>query len=412
MVFSTVAMQLISILTIPILARLFSPESFGTHGSYRSLIIIISLILSFSLELAVVLPKGDFEKVRVYLTTFITVFSTAAIILILYYCALFFFNIDFFTFLFNKSDSSYIYIVLLGAILVAITNLNQSRLVSLKMFKKIAISRFILPLFFFIFSIFFYYLDFKFSGLIYAQIVAYLFLFFFLQKFIKLNFKSINKLVIKSIYKKYREIPLFTFPNSLLNTISLNLPLIILGILYSDTVVGYYAIGVKLVSLPVSFVSSSFSQIFYKKCVDLFNHSIDDLFPFVKKVMFILLGIGLIVFLFIYLLIPYLVPFFLGEQWLDSIKYLQYICFWQALMLVNSPVSTIAILLKKQKPLLFFQILYLLFRTLALWFPFHLGFSAKDSVLYYSITGVLFNFYLFYFLLKITYNFKKLNVGL
>jgi O-antigen/teichoic acid export membrane protein len=92
----------------------------------------------------------------VYLTTFITVFSTAAIILILYYCALFFFNIDFFTFLFNKSDSSYIYIVLLGAILVAITNLNQSRLVSLKMFKKIAISRFILPLFFFIFSIFFY----------------------------------------------------------------------------------------------------------------------------------------------------------------------------------------------------------------------------------------------------------------
>ena len=94
MVFSTVAMQLISILTIPILARLFSPESFGTHGSYRSLIIIISLILSFSLELAVVLPKGDFEKVRVYLTTFITVFSTAAIILILYYCALFFFNIE------------------------------------------------------------------------------------------------------------------------------------------------------------------------------------------------------------------------------------------------------------------------------------------------------------------------------
>ena len=36
MVFSTVAMQLISILTIPILARLFSPESFGTPATSAS----------------------------------------------------------------------------------------------------------------------------------------------------------------------------------------------------------------------------------------------------------------------------------------------------------------------------------------------------------------------------------------
>jgi lipopolysaccharide exporter len=406
MVFSTVLMQIISIGTIPILSRLFSPKSFGIHGTYRSTIIIVSIILTLCMEMAIVLPKGDFEKKRIYLTTFFTLLSTTIILLLIYYLFIFF-DVNLLSNIYQNKNNSFIFLILIGSALIGLTNMNQSRLVSLKMFKEIALSRFILPSMFFLFAVLFYYSGYNFEGLVYAQILAYIVLFLFLHKFIKLNFKIFNFRIFKEVFKKYKEIPIFTFPNTLLNTISLNLPLIILGVLYNDTVVGYYAIGVKLVSLPVSFISSSFTQVFYKKTIDLYNDNRNKFHVFVKKTMFGLLAIGIIIFSIIYFLIPQLVPLFLGSQWVESVDYLQFICFWQALMLVNSPVASIAILLKKQKQLLIFQILYLITRSFALWYPYYLGLTAKDSVLFYAITGVVFNIYLFGFLLKISRKSKN-----
>lgn len=401
MVFSTVGMQLIGIATIPILSRLFSPDDFGVHGTYRSIIIIISIVLSLNLELAIVLPKEDREKAKIYLSSLFVIISNLFFLTILYFIIRFVFHYDVIEALFDSSSNWLILSVFIGATLVALTNLDQSRLVSSKMFKQIAISRFILPIAFFIIALIFYSLSFNIYALIFSQLIAYGLLWLFLQKFIDYDFKTFSFVNLKQTFAEYKEIPLYTFPNSFLNAVSINLPLILLAFLYNDTVVGYYAVGVKLVSLPVSFISSSFTQIFYKQSVDLYNSNKTSLFPFVRKVMLILLSIGVVGFFVIYLLIPLAVPFFLGSQWSDATIYLQYICFWQALMLVNSPVSSLTILLKKQRSLLVFQIFYLLFRILALWLPFYFMMGAENSIFAYAVVGVIFNLYLFVFLYKI-----------
>jgi len=401
MVLSTIAMQLIAISTIPILTRLFSPEVFGYHSTYRATLVILSIIFTLKLETAIVLPKLDENKRKIYLSSITNVIIIVVLLTIFYY-SLRFLNFDILLKAFDISDFELFLLVLLGSLFVGFTNIDQSRLVSLKHFKTIAISRLILPLSFFFISILLFYFYNNYLSLIISQLITYFFLFLFFKNKVELNLKGFSKNIYFCTLSKYNDIIKYTSTNSLLNTISLNVPSLILLSLFGAKILGFYAIGAKLISLPSQFISASFSQVFYKKSVDIYNYKPEKLYPFVKKIMLTLLLIGVVTFTIAYFLVPYLVPLFLGSDWVGAIEIMQYICLWQALMIVNGPVSTLTILLNKQKELLIFNALLLIFRVFSIWYPFHLGFEAKYSILSFALVGLLFNSFLFFYFLNIS----------
>lgn len=408
MVLSTIIMQLIALLTLPVLSRLFTPENFGLHATFRASLVILSIIVTLKLETAIVLPKTYLGKNKVYNTSIINVLVITLVLVFLYFI-LKLFHVDLMELVFNRDDFRILLLVIFGSFFLALTSINQSMLVSLKKFKKIAVSRLILPIGFFLFSILFYFVSDNSLNLLFAQLFAYIVLFYYLQKNISINFKNFYKSNYFSVIKKYSDIVKYTSSTSLMNTVSLNIPSLLLLGFFGAEFLGFYAIGAKLISLPSQFISASFSQVFYKKVVDIHNSNPSHLYSFVRKVMYSLLAIGIIVFTVVYFVLPYIIPFILGPSWVPAIEIMQYLCLWQALRIVNGPTSTLTILLNKQKKLLIFEIMFLVVRIVSIWLPFYMGYSAIFSILSFAITGVIFNSYLFLFLLRIARRTSFIN---
>lgn len=401
MILSTAGTQLIVILTIPILTRLFNPDIFGYHSTYRSILVILAILMTLKLETALVLSKSILRSTNIFLTT-LTNISLVSVFSLVIYFVLKLIGIDLLEMTFGFSSFFLLFIVVAGAILVALSNVSQNVLVSQNNFKSISLSKLIVPVFFFLISLLFFLIFDTVLSLIIAHFLAYVLLNIYLKSRYKMNFSKFSSFIYKSTLIKYKEIVAFTSSNSLLNSVSTNLPAILLLGFYGATPLGFYAIGSKIIALPSQLVSASLSQVFYKKFVDIYNSDKTRLFQFVKNTYIKFLTLGLIIFGIIYFIIPFIIPFFLGDEWIEAIPIIKYLCFWQALVIANSPMSTLTILLSKQKQLLVYQASLLLGRFLALWVPFSLGLSFNNAILVYALVGLFFNFILMLFLLHIS----------
>ncbi|GGE00633.1 hypothetical protein GCM10011312_25100 [Planktosalinus lacus] len=400
MILSTVGMQVIAILTIPILSRFFSPDIFGYHATYRSILVILSIFLTLKLETAIVLPKSSKIKNTLFLATITNIVVISCILIFIYFVFLLA-GLDFLDLVFGITGSLLFLLVLLGSILVALSNTSQSVLVSQDKFKSLSISRLILPTSFFLVSLLLFYTFNNSISLIIGHFFSYILLNIFLKSKFKINYVGYSKQLYKLSLKKYKDIVQYTSSNALVNTISNNIPSLVLLGFYGATPLGFFAVGAKIISIPSQLISGSLSQIFYKKFADIYNERASELYSFVKKVYFGLLLFGIIVFGTAYLIIPYIIPLLLGEGWIEAIPIMKYLCFWQALVIANSPISTLTIVLNKQKVLLFYESFLLISRFIALWLPFYYGLTFNKAILCYALVGVFFNVILGFYLIKI-----------
>lgn len=73
--------------------------------------------------------------------------------------------------------------------------------------------------------------------------------------------------------KQHSKFPIFSTWSGLLNTVSVQLPPIILGLYFSTTVVGYYSSGYRLVSLPMGLLGGSIAQVFFPAAAKEYNET-------------------------------------------------------------------------------------------------------------------------------------------
>ena len=101
-----------------------------------------------------------------------------------------------------------------------------------------------------------------------AQSVAFL-LFIFL--FIRLYGKTIKQVKIKSfknIIKKYWQFPTFMMTGKLLNSLTYNVPILVLSGYYSMSELGQYAFVNKIVNVPFAVIISALTQTFLQKFIN------------------------------------------------------------------------------------------------------------------------------------------------
>ncbi|MBP5470302.1 MAG: oligosaccharide flippase family protein, partial [Candidatus Riflebacteria bacterium] len=81
----TVIAQIIGVITVPIISRFFGPEAYGTAALFTSITGVIAVVCCWRYELAIVIPEKDEEAASVFfvslfatlITTILTVIITA-----------------------------------------------------------------------------------------------------------------------------------------------------------------------------------------------------------------------------------------------------------------------------------------------------------------------------------------------
>lgn len=358
--------QALMILVAPILTRLYSPEDFGVYALYTSIASIFAVFACLSYDFAIVLPEQDADATNVLGLSILACLGMCGLTLIL--IALF--RIQVANFL-NAPNLAiclwFIPLSVLGAGHFKAFNYWSTRR---KQFKRLAarqitqstitsatqigigVTSYVGP-----------------GGLISASIIGQLAATGRLAwqigkdegEFLKscISFKDLKRMAIR--YKKF---PLYDSWSGLFNTASTMLPALLLGYFFSPAVVGFYALGQRVLSVPMGVIGGAIAQVFYPRATKADRDG--ELSKVTLDMFERLLAIGFVPLMLITVVAPDLFALVFGERWWTAGQYVRWMSLWLFFQFVSSPLSSVYYVLERQQNLLNFNLVMFLTRLLVI----------------------------------------------
>ena len=203
------------------------------------------------------------------------------------------------------------------------------------------------------------------------------------------------------VLKRYSNFPKFDIWSALLNTSSTTLPIFILSIYFDSTILGYYSLAFMVSTLPLGLIGNAIGQVFFQKAAEAKNISQTKLTETVEKTIKPLIFLSLFPTIVLALIGPVLFGVIFGNGWQESGTYVRYLSFWICVVFISAPFSTLIIIFQKQKINLFFNIIDLLGRSIALMIGAISG-NALIAIILFSIAGFIVNLIPFIYVLKLS----------
>ncbi len=204
--------------------------------------------------------------------------------------------------------------------------------------------------------------------------------------------------------KRHWKFPLIETLSALLNTISWQLPIFLLSAFFSTSIVGLYALGNRVLQLPMSFIGGSIAQVFFQRAAEA---RIEDKLPYlVENVFKVLVLIGLLPMIVLTLIGRDLFAVIFGPVWSEAGVYVQMLGIYTFFWFISSPLSMIYVVLEKQEFGMKFNIINILTRFLAIVAGGLLG-EPRISILLFAVAGLLVYSYLLYVIL----NFSGVSIA-
>jgi len=376
---ATVA-QIITLISIPILTRIYTPEDFGHIAIYLSIANIVAAFSTGRYELAIMLPKKRTEALAIFKGSFriafiISLISLIAIILLKS------FDHKFSSFI----EPFYFYFLPLSIFIVGLGNLFfqwytrekqfkiQANLKIIKSGSSSGVNVFLGLLY-----------NLKSLGLFFGHIagqgIQQIIFGLRFYKEEKNNLKIVDANLVKEQLKLNNNFPRFSAPMAFLNAISKDVLIYVFKMFFSTSLVGQYSNATKVISYPLELINQSFMTVFYQK-INETN----------KKLRFYLISyfgnfiIATIVMIPIVFWGEELFVFVLGNDWEIAGSIAKYMAPLTVASFAMRSVSNIFSLTRKNGILLIWQICYLVLILITIFISKSTNFEVM--LLYFSLVG-------------------------
>ena len=385
LVSGSVIAQILGILLIPVITRLYSPDDFGVFQLFLSISGILVIFSCLSYQLAIMLPKEDEDSANILALCciLITIISGISVGIFLIFS-------DWIGMILNTPEiSQYLVyvplIVFLDGLFIALTYWLSRK----KQFGLIATAQVVnsisgkgiqIGIGMYAASAF---------GLIIGLTVSYAASVAVIVRSIYEDlplFKKVTWDHIRNLAIRYKKFPLLTSWSSGANTLSTNIAPLLLAYYFTPEIVGYFAVANMVVFLPMGLLGSATSQVFFQKACDEKNKT-GSVAHIVREIQLRLISIGMFPMFVLMIIGADLFAFVLGSQWAVAGQYAGILAPWLLFVFIASPLSTIFAVLERQTVDLSFNILILISRGVVLVIG---GLSGDPyiALLLYSITGV------------------------
>ncbi|WP_336882094.1 lipopolysaccharide biosynthesis protein [Priestia koreensis] len=351
---ATLISQLVIILSMPILTRMFLPSDMGEYQSLITVTAILSTLASFKYERAItILEEEDSLVLTIGCIIIASIFS-----LIIFLISIIFMNVSLIDSLIISLTT--LFMSIFQTLIFWVTKVNR--------IDKINISRIVKSLVTVLIHLLVGLLVINKNVLNIGYLGGYMLGSLMLISALYPFKNSISNFSVKNCYEillKQTNYIKYSAPSALLNIASQSLPIIILTNFFGSAAVGYFSLGQRALTLPISIISQSISQQIYQKCADMIikGESIKNFIENTCKYLFIvILGPSIV------LLVkgPLIFRLIFGENWISAGYYCQILAPWLLLVFVVSPLTLIFNIFNKQDWVLKFEICLFLLRLVSL----------------------------------------------
>lgn len=380
--------QFIPVLISPVISRIYSVEDIGVQGVVFSIVGFCWIFSTLRYDNVIIIdrlinPIRNFITVK-KITVITSFFLTLIIILFINQLSEYF----------NLNEP----LVLLMVPLIVYINASyelliiyNNRLQNFDNIAKIKVSQSSISG---IFQLVFGFMGLNYFGLILAPLISK-FVPYFKSKLFRIFFIK-PKLYKKDfiLIHKYKKFPLFDLPSSLINNLSLQLPIILLASNYSLVISGAYFMTQRVLQIPITLFSHSFLEVFKEKICDPKNQF--KLRKLMLDSFILILFISFVPFVLLFIFVDDLIVVFLGENWIMAAKFGKILVPSLFFRFISYPLSYIILLKQKQQINLIFNIISLAFVVIL--------FLSKIDV--YSLVMKLSIFFSLQSIIKILYSFS------
>ena len=387
----TTIAQAIPIAISPILTRIYTPEDFGVFALYLSVVMLFASLVAGRYELAILLPKRNGHAKFIMLAS--VIIGLFVSLILLFFIILFIDDIV--IILKSESIRFWLYLAPFNVFLMSVINsLNYwfNREKNYRVISSSSVVRSSVQGFSNIVLGFFAKIP---AGLILGTFLGGVTsLYFILKKGgLVIDRETFNKPRIFVLLKKYIRFPKYMIASGLLENLSSQMPVFLIGALFSTSFVGFFSLSQRIIRVPIMLIGSSIGQVFRQQAsYDLNEYGTCR--PVFIKTLKSLVYISTIPFLAFYFLAPDFFALVFGSEWRVAGDYAQIMTVLFYLQFITSPVSSMFMIAQKQNYDLYMQI-YLLISVIS---SFYLG--------YYTYGSIVASLYIFTFVYSLKYVFE------
>lgn len=389
----TVIAQVITFLMTPIITRIYGPTAYGVLGVFMSAVSIIGNTAALSYPQAIVLPKNEKEsnslvKISIVISVFMAIILALVIVL---------FN-DLIINIFNlHSIDKYLMLLPLIILFTGIKLVYQQVNLRNKNFEIIAQ---VVIIYTFVKNLSKILVGTVFptaTTLILISTFSILFQTILLIAKGNLNNNSQFSLTLNKddwhTAKKYKDFPLYRAPQTLFNSLSQNLPVMVFSIFFNPTIAGFYSLSKSILNIPINLISKSVGDALYPRLAKNYNANL-SIKNTLRKSTLTLVLLGIIPFGIIILFGPYLFELVFGSSWNIAGEFARWMSLWLYFMFISRPAITAIPILGMQKEYLFFEVFTAIGKLAGLLFGIYVHGDPLIAVFYFSIIAGILNFLL------------------
>lgn len=394
----TAIAQAFPIVFYPILGRLYSPSEFGLLATLSAITAILVVVGTAKYEGSILIAETKSDAANIIGFTLILSFIT---LLFAYFILLLMGNL--LTVWLKEPDIKLWLIVCpVSAFVIIIFNCYNEWCVKNKYYLHLATNKITNAAATTLGKLMFAFISLFGNGLVIGDVAGriisasgctYRFLKYDKPYFMNVSFKGMRMMALR-----YIEFPKYFLPAQILNTVGFSLPVFLIGSYFNSKEVGYYAMTLNVLSVPMSVLSLAIRDVFRQRaqqeyqqngnCRDIYNR------------LFRLLGIWSFTgTLLIFFLLPQVFSIALGSQWKIAGEYSQILLPMMAINFIGTALEGVLIISEKLKSILIWQIYYVFITVASLLLSSIIWNDIKVSLIFFSVgrsTAYIYYIYLSY----------------
>jgi O-antigen/teichoic acid export membrane protein len=306
----TVVAQAIPLLASLAIARLFSPQSFGEYSLWLGVSLIISVFITLRLETLIAVVEPGKDRNEAFIATIISIILIASALLTI---SILMHNINL-SFI-SRFPYNAAYLWIFGGAIIALSGVILSYLSAEGAYSKLTIYRVFLAFTIAFSQIISSIISTESNSLVYSYMgSSFLVAIIYIISLKKIDWKDFKFQTFYLFVIKYKRYPSISLPAGTMNSISAELPVIVITTKYGADIGGAVALTMKVLGAPIGLVGLSILDVFKKYAADDYRNEGNCRSVYIKTLK-ALTGMSFLVLIGIIFFAESIISLAYGDEW-------------------------------------------------------------------------------------------------
>ncbi|MEH6387415.1 MULTISPECIES: lipopolysaccharide biosynthesis protein [Pseudomonas] len=389
----TAGAQMLTMLFMPVITRLYGPESYGVLGVFMGVVMMIVPAAALSYPMAIVLPKSNTDAGAVVRLSLLIAVGMAALSAVLLYG----FGAPLVAKMGVEEITPFLMLLPLTMFFGAALEIAQQWLIRHQLFRitaKVAIAHSLL-----------HNLIRSAAGWIHASAAVLVFttalgpllhalmLLFGIRRGSKTGGdddsagKQTGVDQTLAVARRYSDFPLFRAPQMFINTVSQNLPTLVLAAYFGPAAAGYFTLCKQALSMPTHLIGKSVADVYYPKITQAI-HRQEPITAMLMKAVAGLAIVGLVPFGIVFFFGPWMFALVFGSAWESAGEFARWLALAEYAIFISRPCTVAFPALSMQRLSLVFEIVSTALRIGALFIGAALLEDSLSTVIAFTFASI------------------------